>query len=168
MKDPEYQPAGIVGRGVDLRPPGAGAAVEDVTRDKKKFTAAVRTRVFTLLRAWSIGDHLSALGALDSLDDADGAAWTAERFKGAFEAYRAEHERLRLDPEARNLRHTYVEPSKDGSAWRVDQILVDPDMRNDWLAAFEVDLAASRDAGRPVIRLLRIGELAPAWALTPR
>ncbi|MFB3854010.1 MAG: DEAD/DEAH box helicase [Vicinamibacterales bacterium] len=168
MKDPAYQPAGIAGRGVDLRPPGAEAADQDVTRDRKKFTAAIRTRVFTLLRAWSIGDCASALDALDSPDDAEGARWTAERLVGAFEAYRAGHERLRLDPEARNLRHTYLEPSEDGSTWRVEQVLVDPDMRNDWAAAFEVNLAASRDAGRPVMRLLRIGELAPAWAQASR
>ena len=56
----------------------------------------------------------------------------------ALDAYRAEHERLRLDPEARNLRHTYVQPD-DGRTWKVEQMLVDPEMINDWVAEFEVD-----------------------------
>jgi hypothetical protein len=40
------------------------------------------------------------------------------------EAYRVEHDGLRLDPEARNLRHTYVRPSGDDRrTWRVQQML---------------------------------------------
>jgi hypothetical protein len=39
-------------------------------------------------------------------------------------------------------------------------MLVDPDMHNDWVAEFEVDLAASREKGDPVIALRRLGSLA--------
>ena len=66
---------------------------------------------------------------------------------------------LRLDPEARNVRHTYVEPAADGAAWRVQQMLVDPEGLNDWVAELEVDLAGSRAAGEPMLRLLRLGSL---------
>ena len=56
---------------------------------------------------------------------------------------------LRLDPEARNLRHTHVEPSpRTGASWRVQQMLVDTEGLNDWVAELDVDLAASREAGR--------------------
>jgi len=41
----------------------------------------------------------------------------------------------------------------------VQQMLVDPEGHNDWVAEFEVDLAASRQAGEPVLRLRRIGAL---------
>jgi hypothetical protein len=161
MRDPEYQPLGGGGsRGLELRPPGAGTEVQDVTRDAKGFTAAVRTRVFTFLRGWSTGDPESALDALDSRRDAEGEAWTPERLQAEFDAYRAGHGRLRLDPEARNLRHTHVQASDNGQAWRVQQMLVDPEMDNDWVAEFEVDLAASGEAGEPVVRLLRLGSLA--------
>ena len=44
--------------------------------------------------------------------------------------------------------------------WRVSQMLVDPEMENDWVAAFDVDLAKSREAGRPVLRLAKLGALA--------
>jgi hypothetical protein len=39
-------------------------------------------------------------------------------------------------------------------------MLVDPEMVNDWVAEFEVDLAASGDADQPVIALRRLGSLA--------
>jgi len=161
MKDPAYQPFGAgPSRGMDLRPPGAEDADRDITRDRKAFTAAIRTRVFTFLRAWSIGDAPAALAALDSPDDRDGVPWTAERLKTATDGYRVEHERLRLDPEARNLRHTHVSPSDDGGLWRIEQMLVDPAMINDWVAEFEIDLAASRETEQPVVRLCRLGSLA--------
>jgi superfamily II RNA helicase len=168
-------------RGIAPRPPGAEDAREDVTRDTRAFTAAIRTRVFTFLRAWSIGDHVAAVAALqtvaaaeavgaepeepgagvaESAAGATGIGWTVERLRERLAAYEAEHERLRLDPEARNLRHTHVSPSADGRAWRVEQVLVDPEAENDWVAEFQVDLAASREAGRPVARLLRLGPLA--------
>ena len=38
-------------------------------------------------------------------------------------------------------------------------MLVDPEGLNDWVAELEVDLAASREAGEPVLRLLRLGPL---------
>ena len=60
---------------------------------------------------------------------------------------------------ARNVRHTYVVPAGDRKTWRVQQMLVDPEEHNDWVAEFEVDLAQSRAASEPVIRLGRIGSL---------
>jgi len=161
MRDPEYQPLGGVGaRAMSQRPPGEAAEAPDITRDAKVFTAAIRTRVFTFLRGWSTGDTGAALGALGRLDDAAGDAWTEERLRAAFAEYRVGHERLRLDPEARNTRHTYVSPSDDGEVWRVQQMLVDPEMTNDWVAEFEIDLAKSREADEPVIQLRRLGILA--------
>ncbi|HEY3381076.1 MAG TPA: DUF3516 domain-containing protein [Vicinamibacterales bacterium] len=167
MRDPDYRPYEPTGpRGQDLRPPGAAEADRDITRDTKQFTAAIRTSVFTFLRAWSIGSHQAALDALASPEDAAGEPWTPERLRTAIEAYRTEHQLLRLDPEARNIRHTYVEPAGGGQTLRVQQMLVDPEMENDWVAEFDVDLAASRDAARPVVRLRRIGVLADAGAVT--
>jgi hypothetical protein len=160
MRDPGYQPiSGAAARGQELRPPGAEEAVRDVTRDAKSFTAAIRTVVFTFLRAWSIGDDAAALAALAGHADDDGAPWTPERLRAASEAYRAEHEGLRLDPEARNLRHTHVSPAEDGRAWKIEQMLVDPAMINDWVARFEVDLDASREAGMPRLTLRRLAAL---------
>ena len=161
MRDPDYQPMAVAGaRGEQIKPPGAEAADEDITHDTRTFTATVRTRIFTFLRAWSTGNREAALAALDNRDAAGGGGWTVETLQAALDAYGAEHGRMRFDPEARNLRHTYVSPSEDGRTWRVQQMLIDPDGHNDWVAEFEVDLAASRDARQPVIALARLGSLA--------
>jgi superfamily II DNA/RNA helicase len=160
MRDPGYQPRGSgARRGEDLRPPGAEEAEQDVTRDTKAFLAAVRARIFTVLRAWSIGDHAAAVAGLDRTDDDAGEMWIPERLKAALEQYRVEHVSLRLDPEARNLRHTHVSPVETQDALRIEQMLIDPEMHNDWVAEFEVDLAASRGERRPVLRLARFGSL---------
>ena len=130
-----------------------------MTRDARAFTAAIRARVFALLRAWSTGDDEAALEILDS-----GArrgrreTWTAERLSRARETFAAENGGLRLDPEGRNRRHTHTEPSDDGAAWRVEQMLVDTEGHNDWVAELEVDLAASRAAAEPVVPLAAPGE----------
>ena len=155
MRDSSYQPAA---GGEELRPPQPEEP-PDVTADTKAFTAAIRTRVFAFLRAWSIGNDEAALAAIDSPNDAEGEAWTTARLRAAREAYRVEHASLRLDPEARNLRHTYVKPSDDGTAWRVQQMLIDPEAHNDWVMELDIDLAASREANASVIRLVRIGSL---------
>jgi hypothetical protein len=155
MRDPSYVAAGA---GTDLRP-ARPEEPPDVTRDTKAFTAMIRTRLFAFLRAWSVGDDEAALGLLDSPEDGDGAAWTAARLRAAREAHRAEHGGLRLDPEARNLRHTDVRPADDQASWRVQQMLVDANALNDWVAEAEVDLIASRATSEPVLRLLRLGPL---------
>jgi hypothetical protein len=162
MRDPDYRPlAPAARRGEELRPPGAETTAPDITRDAKGFTAAIRTRIFTFLRAWAIGDHAAALDALDDPPPAetDADAWTPERLRSALEDYRVDHERVRLDPEARNVRHTHVDPSDDRRTWRVQQVLVDPALHNDWMAEWEVDLAASREANQPVLWLRGIGPI---------
>ena len=65
---------------------------------------------------------------------------------------------LRLDPEARNLRHTrLLVPENPAHDWRVEQTLVDPDELNDWAAFFRIDPAASRNRREPALVLERLG-----------
>jgi hypothetical protein len=141
----------------EVRPPGAEEAAQDVTRDTRGFTAAIRTRVFALLRAWSDEDFAGALEGLTTVDSLGDGPWTTDRLKAAWAEYHADHERIRLDPEARNLKHTHVVISEDRRSWRVDQVLVDPDEANDWVFEVRVDLAASRAAQAPHLQLVRIG-----------
>jgi superfamily II DNA/RNA helicase len=180
---------------------------QDITRDPKAFTAAIRTRVFTFLRGWGIGDFEAALASLGAetetrrdgavatgragepevrrtgeptpgvsipdspirplansptpiVADSDGQEWTPDRLARLREDYLADHEQLLLTPEARNVRHTYVTPSEDQSTWRVQQMLVDPEGHNDWVAEFEIDLGESRKLGEPALHLRRMGRLA--------
>ena len=156
MRDPNYQPRGDE---PEVRPPGAEEAARDITRDAKAFTAAIRTRVFTFLRAITIEDYEAALSVLISPEAPESATWTTERLRQAHTSYLASHARIRLDPEARNLRHTYVTPSEDRTRWQMQQMLVDPEEANDWVAEFDIDLAQSRELGAPALRLRRLSSL---------
>ncbi|HWL51164.1 MAG TPA: DUF3516 domain-containing protein [Chthoniobacteraceae bacterium] len=170
MRDPSYQPAE---ESEELRPPGAEEADRDITRNPKAFTAAIRNRLFAFLRAAIQGDEAGALEALAFSEtepkpaDADAPPpspaaeedepWTAARLRSAFDAYHAGHGTPRLDPEARNLRHTYITPDETGRFWRVEQMLIDREELNDWSVGFEVDLLLSKERREPVVRLVRIG-----------
>ena len=139
---------------------GAEESAADITRDTKGFTAAIRNRIFTFLRGLVIGDYEQAIANLNSSQDPDGQPWTVARLQQALDAYHIEHERICLEPNARNVRHTYVLPAADKKTWRVQQMLVDPEEHNDWVAEFEVDLGRSREIAEPVLRLVRLGSLA--------
>jgi hypothetical protein len=180
LRNPSYQRA----ESKEVRPSGAEEAAADITRDTKAFTAAIRNRIFTFLRGLVIGDYESALAVLTEtakqgagspmetateatvagsptrpLADSPGEAWTADRLAKLMDDYLAGHKQLLLTPSARNLRHTYVTPAEDKQTWRVQQMLVDPEEHNDWVAEFRVDLAESREAGEPALRLERVGPL---------
>jgi len=155
MRDPNYQRA----EAKEVRPAGAEEAAADITRDTKAFTAAIRNRIFIFLRGLVAADYEAAIAILGSPLDAAGAAWTADRLDKILEAYEADHERICLDPNARNARHTYVTPSEDKKIWRVQQMLVDPKEYNDWVAEIDVNLVESRQLGVPVLRLQRLGSL---------
>jgi hypothetical protein len=155
MRDPNYQPSASK----EVRPPGAEEAAADITRDAKAFTAAIRNRIFTFLRGLMNGDYEAAIAGLCSPLDPEGQAWTGARLQQSMDTYHADHEHLRLDPNARNSRHTYVIPAEDKKTWRVQQMLVDPEENNDWVAEFDIDLGESRKLGEPFMRLRRIGSL---------
>ncbi len=144
----------------EVRPPGAEEAAQDITRNAREFTAAIRTQIFTFLRAWTDGDWETALAVLAQVNDGEDQPWTAARMETVIDAYEAGHKRVCLDPEARNLRHTHLKVADDARSWRVDQVLVDPDAANDWSLVFEVDLQASREVKTPRLRLLKIGPVA--------
>jgi superfamily II DNA/RNA helicase len=155
MRDPNYRAT----EQQEVRPPGAEEAAADITRDAKTFTAAIRNRIFTFLRGLVIEDYEAAIAGLSSPLDAESQPWTPDRLRQELDTYHAEHERICLDPGARNVRHTYVLPAEDKKSWRVQQMLVDPEEHNDWVAEFVVDLAESRKLGGPHLQLRRLGSL---------
>jgi superfamily II RNA helicase len=155
MRDPSFQRAETR----EPRPPGAEDATRDITRDAKAFTALLRHRIFSFLRCLVNQEFDQALAHLTSADPPDGQPWTPERLQQALAAYYLEHARICLDPNARNLRHTYVVPAEDKRTWRVQQMLVDPEEHNDWVAEFEVDLGDSRQRGEPALKLAKLAAL---------
>jgi hypothetical protein len=157
MRDPDYVPGGT---GAPEPRPSRLEERPDITRDPRTFTAAIRSRIFAFLRAWSTGRDEAALEGLNPEPGDAAEPWTVERLRAARESHRLEHHGLRLDPEARNLRHTAVKSAPEGGVWRVEQMLVDREGLNDWVAEFAVDLQASRESEAPVLHLRRLGPLA--------
>ncbi len=147
LKDPQWQPKAQV---------EGPSETHDITRSKREFTALVRTAVFRFFRPLALEDYVTAAATLE------GGGWSAERLGTNMDAYYTDHERILLDPEARNLKHTYVMVSDDQKAWEVSQVLVDGEGVNDWQAVFRVDLAVARENGKPVLELLRLGAIAAA------
>lgn len=142
LRDPNWKPA--------EKP--AVAEPPDITRRRQEFTALIRAEIFRFLRGLASGDYEAACAALTSTVE---HSWTPDRIAAAFDPYYDDHERLLMDSDARNLRHTHVEPGPQH--WRVSQVLVDPDALNDWQAVFLVPLSAAQEEGKPSLLLEWLG-----------
>lgn len=172
MRDPEYLRRVAAERAIisgETTPEAAAELATDITRDTKAFIAEIRNRIFTFLRALATRNFEGAAAMLaefspvpsgaTELPDTTAPVWTSDILRQVMEKYHVEHKQLLLTPEARNIRHTYVIPSEDAQTWTVQQMLIDPDEYNDWVAEFEVDLGQSRQTAKPVLRLRKIGPL---------
>jgi hypothetical protein len=125
----------------------------DITRNRREFTALIRTEIFKFMRPLAVENYALAAATI-----APGSTtWNAETLAAAMNPYYGDHERIMLDNEARNGRHTYVEPSEDKQTWRVCQVLVDSEGLNDWQAEFTVDLPKAREEGNPALVLVNVG-----------
>ena len=125
------------------------AEAPNITRNKREFTALIRTEIFRFLRPLSVENYAAAVATVSG-------TCTAESSASFMEPYYTVHERIRLDNEARNGRHTYVEPNADNTSWRICQVLIDPEELNDRQAEFTVDLAQAREEGKPTLTLLTV------------
>jgi hypothetical protein len=123
----------------------------DVTRDPKAFTVLVRNALFGIVRALSRRDYVAASAMVTAGD----VARTPRELDQAMVPFFSEHAVLRTDPAARSPANTRIE-RREGS-WRVEQILCDNDDANDFRLLVDIDLAASREAGAPVIAVVEIG-----------
>ena len=141
LRDPNWRPT--------EEPEPQNSAPPDVTRNPREFTALIRVEIFRFLQPLAGKNFAGAARALAGANEA--SDWTAEALETSFAPFFAAHERVRLDPEARNGRHTHVAKSEDGQTWTIQQTLVDPEGGNDWCAEFSVPLPASREAGSAVL-----------------
>ena len=143
MRDPNFKPDEQ-----EEKP----AETPDITRNKREFTALIRTEIFRFLRPFSVENYAAAVSTVSS-------PLNAESLAALMEPYYAEHERIRLDNEARNGRHTCVELSEDNASWRICQVLIDPEELNDWQVEFTVDLAQARENGKPSLTLTTVRKI---------
>lgn len=143
---------------------GADKAAADITYDKKRFLGMVRQRIFQIMGNLAKQDFTTVLDSLaDDLDegemlaDAEGTPWTEKRLLEIMASYTAEHHKFRLDVEGRALAHTIVTYESD--TMHVQQMLQDEEEFNDWSIDFDISLNDSREAGIPLLKLMRIGEV---------
>lgn len=142
---------------------GADKAAADITYDKKRFLGMVRQRIFQIMGNLAKQDFAAVLDSLaDDLEegqmlvDGEGKPWTEKTLTEIMAAYTAEHHKFRLDVEGRALAHTIV--SYEGDVMHIQQMLQDEEEFNDWSIDFEINLTDSREAGMPLLKMLRIGE----------
>jgi hypothetical protein len=64
------------------------------------------------------------------------------------------HDEIGTGPAARGPALFMVETGRE--TWRVRQIIDDPAGDHDWAITAEIDLAASDEAGEPVVRVLDV------------
>lgn len=84
----------------------------------------------------------------------------AKRLEKLFAAHGDARERFRLDPAGRAAANTHFDEAEPGAeAWRVAQVLIDPQDANDWEIRFTLPLAETRATGRVALRLETIAEI---------
>ena len=100
--------------------------------------------------------ELAALRRVEDLAtlDAD-AGWDAGRWQEALAAYFADYDRIGTGGDARNPGLLHIESGD--RTWRVRQVFDDPDADHDWGISAVVDLAASDEAGEPVLTVTDVG-----------
>jgi hypothetical protein len=124
-----------------------------LTGNVRAFTVLVRNAMFRRV-------ELAALRRVDALAELDGTAgWDADRWADALEGYFADYDRLGTGPDARNPRLLHVDTA-DAGVWHVRQVFDDPDDDHDWGISADVDLAASDEAGEPVLTVTAVGPFA--------
>lgn len=162
MRNPDFR-AEEVGEAL---PPGAAEAAKDITRDVRKFTAAIRSKIFAFLVHFSRGHFEEALSVMQEdlpegewLRDGAGERWNPHKLAEAFLEYKTTHGLPRLDAEGRATRHTLVSEKRDENLWDIQQLLQDYQDQNDWCLDLQIDLSASAKMGQAVVTLMRIGEL---------
>ncbi len=144
--------------GVPVLPPGPPRdeiepeGSRDVTRDVHGFTVLVRNELFRVLRALASRDFAAAAEIANAADD---EALGQSQIAAAMEAFFAAHAGLRTDPEARSPSLLTLDLGE--LRWEFAQVLLDPEEENDWVMSGSIDIDASREAGRPLLCLRRIG-----------
>ena len=118
------------------------------------FQRQLRNHMQTLLTALARYDPDGALSLVEPADS-EGRPWSVERLRRELDGFLDARHQIRLDPEARNARHTHV--SEDLKS--VHQTLIDPDDFNDWSIRLTIDAAKSDERRTPVLLLESIGPI---------
>ncbi|OWA17726.1 DEAD/DEAH box helicase [Streptomyces sp. CS057] len=127
--------------------------VKPVTANTRAFRVLVRNAMFRRVELAAL-DRAGALGELDG-----DAGWDEEAWGEALDAYWDAHEEIGTGPDARGPKLLKIEEDPAHGLWRVWQAFADPAGDHDWGIRAEVDLAASDEEGRAVVRVTDVGQL---------
>lgn len=119
------------------------SSLEDrpLSAHKRALRVMVRQRMFRRVELFDLGRY-AELAALD--DGLSAADWEA-----AADAYFTEYEHLDTGPDARGPGLFLV--TEEPGNWVLTQILADPEGDHDWRITAELNLAATDEAGEPVL-----------------
>ncbi|MFD6586663.1 DEAD/DEAH box helicase [Streptomyces anulatus] len=127
--------------------------VKPVTANTRAFRVLVRNAMFRRVELAAL-DRAGALGELDG-----GAGWDEDAWGEALDAYWDAHEEIGTGPDARGPKLLKIEEDPAHGLWRVWQAFADPAGDHDWGIKAEVDLAASDEEGRAIVRVTDVGQL---------
>ena len=152
LRNPEEKPT--------VSDDSAGLDRPDVTHNARAFRIMVRNEVFRwvqLLSRRRLDDH-EALAEVPTVDD---TRRTVDDVTAAIAPYWEEHSMLPTDSYARGGAFFVLDDSSGiGTArWPVVQTIADPEGHHEWVIEGQVDVEASREAGRAVVRLGAIRRL---------
>ncbi|MEU8099629.1 MULTISPECIES: DEAD/DEAH box helicase [Streptomyces] len=127
--------------------------VKPVTANARAFRVLVRNAMFRRV-------ELAALDRFRDLGELDGdSGWDEDAWGDALDAYWDAHEEIGTGPDARGPKLLKIEEDPAHGLWRVWQAFADPAGDHDWGIKAEVDLAASDEEGRAVVRVTEVGQL---------
>ncbi|MFH8666615.1 DUF3516 domain-containing protein [Streptomyces anulatus] len=127
--------------------------VKPVTANTRAFRVLVRNAMFRRVELAAL-DRAGALGELDG-----DAGWDEDTWGDALDAYWDAHEEIGTGPDARGPKLLKIEEDPAHGLWRVWQAFADPAGDHDWGIKAEVDLAASDEEGRAIVRVTDVGQL---------
>ncbi|TSB31146.1 DEAD/DEAH box helicase [Streptomyces benahoarensis] len=127
--------------------------VRPVTSNARAFRVLVRNAMFRRVELAAL-DKVEELGELDA-----DSGWDVDAWGDAMDTYWDEYEELGTGPDARGPKLLRIEEDAEHGLWRVRQTFADPNGDHDWGISAEVDLAASDEEGRAVVRVTKVGQL---------
>ncbi|HEY8945758.1 MAG TPA: DUF3516 domain-containing protein, partial [Polyangiaceae bacterium] len=122
---------------------------EDITQDRRAFTAQVRNHLFSILRALQSRDYETLL------DLADEPAVTALEIEREMRPFFEAGHRIQLDAKGRSPANTILDPHE--LFWQVTQNIVVDDEVSEYCVRGRIDLVRSARERRPVFLLEHVG-----------
>ena len=120
------------------------------TRNKTALTQATRTAILNFVKLLAQNNPTAALQEIpaENFTPADLAVFLNTHYET--------NGLIRLDPEARNKKHTHIEEIPEKKTWLIHQTLIDQEDINDHTATFELNLEKSDQTSSPSLTLISI------------